>query len=180
MANENLTVRQAQYILERMKAEYLAKSGGTLTNGIVTGSLTASTSTLSFGDDASRVSWLSALGMGNDPVEVTDTVSVATATDTTICLTAQYDAGVYIVSAYASFAANSSGRRHMHISTTNTGSAVDDWSQLTLAPSNAQPTVMQVTTIQKRTSTGRWYLRVYQNSGSAKSVTGGIKVLKLY
>ena len=116
----------------------------------------------------------------NDPVNVTDSASASSGSDTTICSTAQYGAGVYLVSAYVSFPASSSGRRHMHISTTNTGSALDNWSQLTLAPSNAQPTVMNMTGIYKRTNTGRWYLRAYQNSGSTQTVSGGIRVLKLH
>lgn len=118
--------------------------------------------------------------MQNDPVDVTGSESAASASDTTICSTAQYGAGVYLVSAYASFPASSSGRRHIHLATTNTGSALDNWSQLTFAPSNAQPTVMNMTGIYKRTSTGRWYLRCYQNSGSTQTVSGGIRVLKLH
>lgn len=119
-------------------------------------------------------------GSLNDPVDVTGSESAASGSDTTICSTARYDAGVYLVSAYVSFPASNSGRRHMHLATTNTGSAIDNWSQLTLAPSNAQPTIMQLTTIQHRTGTGRWYLRCYQNSGSNQTVSGGIRVLKLH
>lgn len=120
------------------------------------------------------------VGGSADPVDVTGSVSAASASDATICSTAQYDAGVYLVSVYVSFPASSSGRRHIHIAATNAGSAIDNWSQLTLAPSNAQPTIMQLTTIQHRTGTGRWYLRCYQNSGSNQTVSGGIRVLKLH
>ena len=163
MANEFLTVEQAQYLLSKYK---------------VTVDTTLDTSS---GNAVSNSAVANALaGMQNDPVDVSDSASASSGSDTTICLTAQYGAGIYLVSAYASFPASSTGRRHIHISTTNTGSAVDDWSQLTLAPSNAQPTVMQITTIQKRTSTGRWYLRAYQNSGSSQTVSGGIRVLKLH
>lgn len=120
------------------------------------------------------------VGGSADPVDVTGSVSAASASDATICLSAQYDAGVYLVSVYVSFPASSAGRRHIHIAATTSGSAIDNWSQLTLAPSNAQPTIMQLTTIQHRTGTGRWYLRCYQNSGSNQTVSGGIRVLKLH
>lgn len=164
MANEYLTVKQAQYLLEKLKSEVAV----TVDDAI---------STTSENPVQNKVI---AEAFMSDPVDVSDSVSAASASDTTICSTAQYGAGVYLVSAYVRFPASSSGRRHMHIATTNTGSAVDDWSQLTLAPSNAQPTIMQLTTIQKRTSTGRWYLRAYHNIGSAQTVSGGIRVLKLH
>lgn len=167
MANEYLTVKQALYQYEKLKGEVAVTVDDALSdtsenpvqNKVITEAITA---------------------MQADPVDVSDSVSAASASDTTICLTAQYPEGIYLVSAYVRFPASSTGRRHMHIATTNTGSAVDDWSQLTLAPSNAQPTIMQLTTIQKRTSTGRWYLRAYQNSGSSQTVSGGIRVLKLH
>ena len=164
MANEFLTVKQAQYLLEKLKSE-------------VTVTVDDAISTTSENPVQNKVI---AEAFMSDPVDVSDSVSAASGADTTICLAAQYGAGVYLVSAYVRFPASSSGRRHMHIATTNTGSAVDDWSQLTLAPSNAQPTIMQLTTIQHRTSTGRWYLRAYHNIGSAQTVSGGIRVLKLH
>ena len=163
MANEYLTVEQAQYLLSKYKVTVDTtldtSSGNPISNGAVAKALAA---------------------MQSDPVDVTDSASAASGSDTTIATSAQYGAGIYIVSVFASFPASSTGRRHIHISTTNTGSALDDWSQLTLAPSNAQPTIMQLTAIYKRTSTGRWYLRAYQNSGSSQTVSGGIRVLKLH
>lgn len=163
MANEYLTVEQAQYLLSKYK---------------VTVDTTLDTSS---GNAVSNSAVANALaGMQNDPVDVSDSASASSGSDTTICLTAQYGAGVYLVSAYASFPNNSTGRRHIHLSTTNTGSAVDDWSQITGPPNSGAATVLQLTTILKRTSTGRWYLRVYQNSGSAQTVSGGIRVLKLH
>lgn len=163
MANQYLTVQQAQYLLSKsaitVDDTLSTTSENPVQNKVITNALTA---------------------IQNDPVDVTGSESASSGSDTTICSTAQYGAGVYLVSAYVSFPASSSGRRHMHISTTNTGSALDNWSQLTLAPSNAQPTVMNMTGIYKRTSTGRWYLRAYQNSGSTQTVSGGIRVLKLH
>lgn len=164
MANEYLTVKQAQYLLEKLKSEVAV----TVDDAI---------STTSENPVQNKVI---AEAFMSDPVDVTGSVSAASASDATVCLTAQYDAGVYLVSAYVQFPASSTGRRHIHIATTNTGSALDNWSQLTLAPSNAQPTIMQLTGIYKRESTGRWYLRCYQNSGSAQTVSGGIRVLKLH
>lgn len=164
MANEYLTVKQAQYLLEKLKRE-------------VTVTVDDAISTTSENPVQNKVI---AEAFMSDPVDVTGSVSAASASDATICSTAQYGAGVYLVSAYVRFPASSTGRRHMHLATTNTGSAVDDWSQLTLAPSNTQPTIMQLATIQKRTSTGRWYLRAYHNIGSAQTVSGGIRVLKLH
>lgn len=167
MANEYLTVKQAQYLLQKLKDELTITvdsaldeaSENPVQNKVIAGALTA---------------------MQGDPVDVTGSVSAASGSDATICQTAQYGTGVYIVSAYVSFPASSTGRRHIHISTTNTGSALDNWSQLTLAPSGTQPTVMQLTVVYKRTSTGRWYLRCYHNIGSAQTVSGGIRVLKLH
>lgn len=163
MANQYLTVQQAQYLLSKsaitVDDTLSTTSENPVQNKVITNALTA---------------------IQNDPVDVTGSVSVSNNATATLCLTAQYGAGVYLVSAYASFPASSSGRRHIHISTTNTGSALDEWSELTLAPSNTQPTVMNMTGIYKRTSTGRWYLRAYQNSGSTQTVSGGIRVLKLH
>lgn len=163
MANQYLTVQQAQYLLSKgaitVDDTLSTTSENPVQNKVITNALTA---------------------IQNDPVDVSGSESAASASDTTICSTAQYGAGVYLVSAYVSFPASSSGRRHIHLATTNTGSALDNWSQLTLAPSNAQPTVMNMTGIYKRTSTGRWYLRCYQNSGSTQTVSGGIRVLKLH
>ena len=167
MANEFLTVRQAQYLLQKLKDELTVTIDSALDN-------------TSENPVQNKVIADALAEMQNDPVDVTGSVSAASASDATVCQSAQYDAGVYLVSAYVSFPASSSGRRHIHLSATNTGSAIDNWSQLTLAPSNAQPTVMQLTTIQQRTSTGRWYLRAYQNSGSTQTVSGGIRVLKLH
>lgn len=138
MANQYLTVQQAQYLLSK---------------------------------NSSTVS---------DPDEVSDSVSAASGSAVTVCYSAEYGEGVYLVNSYVSFPASSSGRRHIHLAETNTGSTMDNWSQLTLAPSNTQPTVMNMTGIYKRTSTGRWYLRAYQNSGSSQTVSGGIRVLKLH
>lgn len=171
MVDDHLTVRQAQFLLEKLKGEVTVTvddamsttSENPVQNKVITTAINDAVDALT-----------------NDPVDVTGSVSAANGSDATICLSAQYPAGVYLVSAYASFPASSTGRRHIHIATTNTGSALDGWSQLTLAPSNAQPTIMQLTGIYKRESTGRWYLRCYQNSGSAQTVSGGIRVLKLH
>lgn len=171
MVDDHLTVRQAQFLLEKLKGEVTVTvdsamsttSENPVQNKVITSAINDAVDALT-----------------NDPVDVTGSVSAASASDATICNTAQYGEGVYLVSAYVSFPASSTGRRHMHLATTTSGSALDNWSQLTLAPSNAQPTVMQLTGVYKRTSTGRWYLRCYQNSGSAQTVSGGIRVLKLH
>lgn len=167
MVDDHLTIRQAQFLLEKLKGE-------------VTVTVDDALSDTSENPVQNKIITEAINGLRTDPVDVSDSVSAASASDTTICRTAQYPEGIYLVSAYVRFPASSTGRRHMHIATTNTGAAVDDWSQLTLAPSNAQPTIMQLTTIQKRTSTGRWYLRAYHNIGSAQTVSGGIRVLKLH
>ena len=117
----------------------------------------------------------------NDPVDVEDSASIPNNSSTNLCSTASYGPGVYLVDAYASFAGNSTGRRHLRLSNSSAGAAIDDWSQATLAPvASNNATVTQVTTIQKRTTSGKWYLVVYQNSGSALTVSGGIRVLKLH
>lgn len=167
MANEYLTVRQAQYLLQKLKDELTVTIDAALDN-------------TSENPVQNKVITDALAAIQNDPVDVTGSVSASTATDATICQSAQYGAGIYLVSAYVSFPASSSGRRHMHLATSNTGSALDNWSQLTLAPSGTQPTVMQLTAVYKRTGTGRWYLRAYQNSGSTQTVSGGIRVLKLH
>lgn len=167
MANEYLTVRQAQYLLEKLKQEVVVTIDDALSttsenpvqNAVITNALNA---------------------IQNNPVDVTGSDSVASGTTTTICLSAQYGPGVYLVSAFASFATNSSGRRHIHLATTTSGSALDGWAETTVAASPSQPTAIQVTNIIKRTTTGRWYLRAYHNSGSALNVSGGIRVLKLH
>lgn len=163
MANEYLTVQQAQYLLSKnavtVDDTLSTASENPVQNKVITNALNA---------------------IQNDPQDFTDSASATSGSDTTICSTDTLSAGVYEVTAYASFPNNSTGRRHIHLATTTTGSALDSFCQVTGPPNSGAACIMQFHTVIKRSSSGKWYLRAYQNCGSSITVSGGIRVLKLH
>lgn len=203
MANEFLTVRQAQYLLEKWKSEaddtYVAKAGDTMTGELVLGgglgitSASASTAPPYFlcltnapssGGDVgyvTKANMLSAIGgvsCGLGSVTPAN-VSCANATDTTLCNTGALTAGLYILQGIGYFTTTSTtGRRALFFATTNTGSAPDRFSQIWVPPASGAGTRIEIVTILRIASTTTYYLRAYQNSGSAMNVQGGIRYLK--
>lgn len=173
MANEFLTVKQAQFLLEKWKDTYVAQNGGVLTDATITNG------TLSL-DSSSRGNWQSALGMGTAAEHNGSSTSVPTATDTTLCNSGSLAAGTYLLQCMAQFAASSSGRRVLFLATSSTGANINRYTQIIGAPSPSNYTQMSFTYPVTITSATTFYLRAYQNSGGAINVTGGIRVLKLH
>lgn len=154
--------------------------GGTdYTNGInldLDGSGNASVSV------SSPSAWRSALGVENTVTEVNPSaVSVATATNTTLCNSGSLSAGTYIITFTAEFAGNTNGTTRMiFLSTSSTGDTVSRNSRTSVAPAGGNPTRPACTFLTTINSATTFYLRAYQNTGSALSVTGGMRILKIH
>lgn len=134
---------------------------------------------ITFDSNATRNAWVNALGMGTVQVKNGNSTNVATATDTTLCNSGSLSAGTYIIKARVQFAASSSGRRVIFLSTSSTGSFVDRYTRLIVAPSPSSYTEVELTYLTTITSATTYYLRAYQNSGSTLACTGGIEYVKL-
>lgn len=177
MANEYLTVKQAQYLLEKWKTEaeskFVAQNGGVLTDPSITNG------TLSLNTTA-RNNWLSALGMGTAAEHNGSSTSVPNNKDTTLCNSGSLAAGTYLLQCMAQFGESSSGRRILFLTTSSTGSNINRYTQIIGAPSPSNYTQMSFTYPVTITATTTFYLRAYQNSGGAINVTGGIRVLKIH
>lgn len=202
MANEYLTVKQAQYQYEKLKQEsggdYVAKSGDTMTGKLIlSGGLaitsaprdTAPSFLLTLHEpfaDGGTVGWVakadvpSSIGMGTVSTHNGSSTNVSTATDTTLCNSGSLSAGTYILKAVVQFAASSSGRRVIFLTTSSTGANIDRYTitQSAAAPSGA--TYVELVHLITITSATTYYLRAYQNSGSTLSCSGGIEYVKLH
>lgn len=105
--------------------------------------------------------------------------SVPSASDTTLCNTGALEAGYhYVILAEASFANNSSGRRAIFLANSSNGSNIDRFCKRTQPPISGDVTQIQLVYLCHPGSDTTYYLRAYQNSGSAMNVTGGIRVFK--
>lgn len=180
MANDFLTVQQAQYLLWKWKAEadakYAAQSDGILTNPSITNG------TLTFSSDANRNSWLSSLGLNTAPSDHdSGNVSSTSGTDATLCNTGSLAAGhAYLMVCAVGFSASASGRRTAYLTTSSTGSALNRYTQETVTPVSGVYTRLQFSYAVYLTTNTTFYLRAYQNSGATLTVIGGIQVIKLY
>lgn len=124
--------------------------------------------------------WRDALGINNTVKEVTpSSVSVSSATDTTLCNSGSLSAGTYIIMFRASFASNSSGRRAIFLATSNSGSTYEG-ANVTTAPANGAATQLEGVKIVTLTSATTFYLRAYHNAGSSLSTTGRMEILKIH
>lgn len=87
--------------------------------------------------------------------------------------------GRYLCIATACFATNTSGRRAIWISTTDTGNQFNRYSRVMHAPASGDVTHLQFVLLITCNNT-TLYLRAYQNSGSSLNVTNaGIKLMLL-
>lgn len=120
------------------------------------------------------------IGMGTAVEHNGSSTSVPTATDTTLCNSGSLSAGTYLLQCIAQFAASSSGRRVLFLTTSSKGATINRYTQIIGAPSPSNYTQMSFTYPVTITSATTFYLRAYQNSGGAINVTGGIRVLKLH
>ena len=200
MVDEHLTTRQAQYLLQKWKDEaaqtYVAKAGDTMSGKLILGAGLAITSGAretspsfllsmdSFADGGTvkyvRTSDMaSAIGIGEVSVHNGNSTNVSTAKDTTLCNSGALSSGTYILKARAQFAANTSGRRTIFLSTSSTGSFIDRYTRVQVAPAPSTYTEIELTSITTISSETTYYLRAYQNSGSTLAVTGGIEYVKI-
>ena len=205
MANEYLTVKQAQYLLEKLKQEvggdYVEKSGDTMTGklildgGLAIKSGSGQTSPPFFlclnesftnGGNVgyvTRENMAAAIGASLTINTVNGgSVSSPTATDTTLCNTGSLAAGhYYLIIASCHFrAVNTTGRRAFFLATSNTGSYQDRFCVKWIPPTPGADTFEQLTYACYLSAATTFYLRAYQNSGSAMNVQGGLRVLRLH
>ena len=180
MPNEYLTVRQAQYLLEKWASEYVPNQNGILANPTLNGSISIG-GTPTFGSSATRNTWVSALGLkGSVTNSNADGISVANSTNVTLCNTGSLVPAVYLFFVDVNFPSSTTGRRGVYLSWSNTGSAIDRYSQTNVAPVNGDTTRVLFSVVQNITSTSTVYLRVWQNSGNTMSVGGGIRRILLH
>lgn len=180
MANQYLTVQQAQYLLEKWASEYVPNQNGILLNPTLNGSISIG-GTPTFGSSAVSDSWRSALNATTVSYgSVTPAnVSVANNSDATLCNTGSLSTGHYILLGIAYFTTTSTtGRRGLYFSSSNTGSALDRFSQIAVPPASGAGTRIQIIYIVNLSGTATYYLRAYQNSGNSMNVQGGIRYIK--
>jgi len=180
MANEYLTVQQAQYLLSKWASEYVPNQNGILVSPTLNGSISIG-GTPTFSSSSVAGDWLSAMnGVKANFNSVTPSnVSCAPSADTTLCSVA-LPIGWNIVLAMASFPNNSNGRRVIYFtSSTTSTSVIDRFCKVAQLPVASDSTVVQLTTIRKTTSAETIYLRAYHNSGSTLSVQCGIRYINL-
>lgn len=116
-------------------------------------------------------------------ITVTDmsgrSVTVATATDTTLSNTGPLPIGYYAILAGVSFPNNGTGRRVAFLSTTSTGSTVHTrLAEITQLPVSGVAHQMQFTYLVHLTTPTTFYLRCYQNSGSSLSCRGDLRIFR--
>lgn len=85
--------------------------------------------------------------------------------------------GMWILTATARFAQNTSGMRAIFISDTSGGNARDSGARVQTAPSPSGQTMIQITYPIVLSAPTTLYIVVQQNSGSSLSVTGSVKWL---
>lgn len=201
MANEYLTVKQAQYLLEKWKADAVQKSGDTMSGklildgGLAIKAGSGQTSPPFFlclnesfanGGNVGYVTkenMAAAIGASLTINTVNGSaITAPTATDTTICNTGSLAGGhYYVILASCNFrASNTTGRRSFFLATSNTGSYQDRFCVKWIAPTPGSNTFSQLTYITYLSSATTFYLRAYQNSGGNMSVQGGLRVLRLH
>ena len=179
MANEYLTVQQAQYLLSKWKTEadstYAPKASPSFTGAI------SATGTLSLGDASTVTSWLSALGLNNSASSKDGSATTCSNnTDTTLCNTGSLAAGTYILKATAQFATNATGYRMLFFATSTSGSQINRYARVIGAAANGTYTEKELVYIATISAATTFYLRARQTSGGNLSVTGGIQILKIH
>lgn len=176
MANEYLTVKQAQYLLEKWASEYVPNQNGILLNPTLNGSISIG-GTPTFDSSATRNAWVSGLGMGNSPVNHTSgTVSIPNQTDTTVANTGALSAGTYLLQVFGQFGQNSTGRRVVFIATSANGTPYDQYyGQVEVQASSSHYTQIGFTYVVTITASTTFYVRLWQNSGTSFNAHGGIR-----
>ena len=179
MANEYLTVQQAQYLLSKWASEYVPNQNGILVSPTLNRSISIG-GTPTFDSNATRDSWVSALSIiGSVANSNADNISVASSTNVTLCNTGSLAPAIYLFFVDVNFPSNNTGRRGVFLSWSDTGSAMDRYSNVNVPPVNGDTTRVLFSVVQNITSTSTAYLRVWQNSGSTMSVGGGIRRIRL-
>lgn len=126
--------------------------------------------------DAAKVTALGTLTTGT----ASSSVSVPSSSWTSVASIA-HGVGTYIVTAYYSIASNASGYRTLLLTTSNTGSTpITTQARARVAAANGTETSVSITTIIEATSSGAWYMRAYQTSGSTLSIASSeIRIVRI-
>lgn len=179
MANEFLTVQQAQYLLSKWKTEadstYAPKASPSFTGAI------SATGTLSLGNATTVSSWLSALGIGNSATDKNgSSTNVSNNTDTTIANTGTLSAGTYIIHAKCQFATNTTGYRMLYLATSSTGGFIDRFARVIYAPASGTYTEIDLTYLTTISASTTFYARVKHTANTTLSCVGGIQFIKIH
>ncbi len=105
-------------------------------------------------------------------------VSITSGTSWQTLLTFTLAAGTYIIKCYAGFANNSSGYRHLVV-TTNGTTTLSRFTADYRTPNNGTVTTCQFTFFHKVTSSTTLYLSCRQNSGSTLTVNPGVQCIRI-
>lgn len=179
MANQYLTVQQAQYLLSKWKTEadstYAPKASPSFTGAI------SATGTLSLGNATTVSSWLSALGLNNSASSKDGSATTCSNnTDTTLCNTGSLSAGTYILKGRAQFATNATGYRQLFFATSTSGSNINRYARVIYAAASGTYTEVELTYLATISAATTFYLRAHHTAGTSLSVTGGIQILKIH
>ena len=105
--------------------------------------------------------------------------SVATSSWTTLA-SVTHGIGTFLIIGFATFPSNATGRRSIRITTSASSStAFHNMAVCNQTAVNGESTQASICHVHSATSTGTWYLRAWQNSGSALSTTGYIQIIQI-
>ena len=106
-------------------------------------------------------------------------VTLASGTTTTTIDSFTLPAGTYLVILNTEFGSNTTGRRYLCISDSNTGGAINHSMRVYSAPINSGATTAKIMGILSPTAQTTYYIRGYQNSGSSLTVSNRLTAIKL-
>lgn len=107
-----------------------------------------------------------------------DSKDVSTATNTNLG-SITLEAGTWLVFIYIHFASNTTGRRSAWLATSTTGSSMEGAALDNRAPVSGAVTACKIHCILAPSSSTKYYLNCYQNSGSTLTVTTRYTLVKL-
>lgn len=158
----------------------LNTSGTAIVNGFYLHVNSSGNAVVSFAGDG-KTAWLNGLGLNNTvSVNNISSKNVATETNVTMGNTGSLAAGTYIIIYRVSFAANTTGRRCMYLTTSTSSTSPALYSRIQQAPSPNATTELIGTAIATITSATTYYLRAYHQAGSTLACTGQLHVLKIH
>lgn len=91
----------------------------------------------------------------------------------------ELEAGAYLIILCTEFSSNSTGRRYVCISDSNTGGAINNTLRAYAAAVNGGITSTRIVALMRPSADTTYYIRGYQNSGSSLTVSNRLTAIKL-